>query len=705
MRRVVKPENRVLLAGLHPLEAESAASALVAEGIQVDIAADAEGVLAAVARTRPGGIVLDDGLRGISGSTLCQVLRRKPVTRHTPILMIVPATNEEAIARAIGAGASDILRRPLHGRLLARRVGNWMRLRRREGELARSRDVMRRLAGVATWEVSTEGGVFEAADGLREMLAVPDGVTLDLDGLLTHAPDEDGARIRQCFQMAAETGESWSTEHAIEPPDEPRRWISWEAEVLVDERGEPVRIAGSVQDVSERTRAADQMRFLAYHDGLTGLANRNAFMERLHETLCAARRRGRPVALFFLDLDNFKRVNDTLGHSVGDGLLRAVAARLEECLRQSDLVAWRGGERGPLARLGGDEFTVVLSEIESTHDAARVAKRILAALREPFSVGRHELVIGASIGITVFPDDAGDVETLLRNADVAMYEAKDSGRNTFQFFSQAIGDAETRRQALEERLRGALEAEAFELHYQPQVEIGTGRILGVEALLRWNDADLGPVQPEEFIPVAEAAGLITSIGEWVLAEACAQAASWLGEGLPAVHMAVNISPSHFASEALIETVGQVLFDSGLPPRQLVVEITESVFSRDPEAVRRILRELKRTGIAIALDDFGTGYSSLSYLKRFPVDILKIDRSFVRDVVLDADDAAITRAMISMAQALRLAIIAEGVETEKQRALLESLGCQHMQGYLFSPPVPAREMSRLLRADAGRLAAP
>ncbi len=696
MRQVTKPENRVLLAGLRPMEADSASAALNAEGVRVDFARNAQEVLEAVAERRPGGIVLDDRLPGISGSALCQVLRRRPETRQTPILLLVAAGNEAAIRRAVDAGASDLLRRPLHGRLLARRIGTWVRLRQRESELARSRDLMRRLAAVASWEVDAAGGEFEVSDGLHDLLGADPAGPNTIQALLARCPADESARLRDHFQAAAETGESWSDECRIELESGELRYVSWEAEVLMDDHGLPTKISGSVQDVTERMQAAEQMRHLAYRDGLTGLANRNAFMERLSETLAVAQRHDRNVGLLFLDLDNFKRVNDTLGHSIGDELLCAVAVRLEMCLRQSDFVTWQTGTGlGPISRLGGDEFTVVLAEIDGPSDAASVAKRILEAVQEPFSVGRHVLAVGVSIGITLFPGDGGDVESLLRNADVAMYEAKERGRNNYQFFSQSIGDAEVRRIAIEERLRTAIDNESFDLFYQPQVDIRSGRIHGVEALIRWTDPDLGAISPNEFIPIAESCGLIVPIGEWVLREASAQAASWLAQGHPPMHMAINISPSHFENEILLESMGQVLFDTGLPPNQLVVEITENVFSADCDAVQRTLRELKRIGVQVALDDFGTGYSSLSYLKRFPVDILKIDRTFVRDVVLDSESAAITEGIVSMARALRLRIVAEGVETEKQRAFLEGIGCESMQGYLFSPPISVLEMDDLL----------
>jgi diguanylate cyclase (GGDEF)-like protein len=451
-----------------------------------------------------------------------------------------------------------------------------------------------------------------------------------------------------------------------------------------------------MQDITERKRAEEQVRFLAYHDGLTGLMNRNAFMEHLDRTLRLAIRHDRPGALLFIDLDNFKRINDTLGHAAGDAVLQGAADRLEQCFRQTDYVARPDTRRDRVSRLGGDEFTVLLTEVSRPDDAARVARRMIDAMREPFVVHRNELLIGTSIGIAVYPSDGEDASTLLRKADAAMYQAKQQGRNNYQFFTETISQSASRRLTLERKLSRAFENGELGVYYQPQIDIEDGSITGVEALLRWNEAELGAISPAEFIPVAEDTGLIMPIGQWVLETACEQAREWSEAGLPAVRMAVNISPHQFRNENLIQTVNQLLWDTGLEACKLDLEITESAFMQDQKAAVAVAKELKRLGVSISLDDFGTGYSSLSYLRHFPVDSLKIDRSFVRDIVLDPEVAAITAAIISMAKAMRLRIVAEGVEKEKQRELLRERGCREVQGYLYSPPVTSESMEELLR---------
>jgi diguanylate cyclase (GGDEF)-like protein/PAS domain S-box-containing protein len=693
------PIAEVWLAGLAPGEVNAASDALAPIGLHAAELTDVGELLQAFAAAKPEALVLDAQLPGLSGTALCQILRRRQATRDLPIFLVAPAGDWHPMEALISTGASDVVTRPLRPALLARRLSAWIRLERREDDLRHSRRLLRtlqRVAGIATWQVGVQIGTFDVGETLGNLLGLEARGPVGVDALLTNVVREDRARLRQALQWAAESGEGFSFDTTVRAPDSATRILSWEAEVVRDDAGRPTRIAGSVQDITERAEAEERVRYLAYHDGLTGLENRHAFLEQLRGALASASRHRRSAALLFLDLDNFKRINDTLGHAVGDRLLQAVARRLEACLRESDLLGFGPTERPPLSRLGGDEFTVVLSEIRKPADAARVAKRILECLRSAFPIDGHDLVVGGSIGITVHPSDGDDVGTLLRNADVAMYEAKGQGRNTYRFFSRSVSDAETRRQALEERLRRAVDQQALGLVYQPQVDTRTGVITGVEALLRWEDPDLGPVSPGEFIPLAEAAGLIVPIDEWVLHEACQQAASWREQGLPAIHMAVNVSARHFGTESLLEHIAQTLFETGLPPDSLVLEITEHVFSSDAEAAASTLRELKRMGVRIALDDFGTGYSSLGYLKRFPVDAVKIDRSFVRDVVMDPDDAAITEAIISMARALRLGIVAEGVETRRQRELLDALGCFEMQGYLFSQPLLPVALAGLLR---------
>jgi predicted signal transduction protein with EAL and GGDEF domain len=412
--------------------------------------------------------------------------------------------------------------------------------------------------------------------------------------------------------------------------------------------------------------------------------------------------------MLFLDLDRFKQINDTLGHSVGDRLLQGVADRLRKCLRSGDTIA-RGGDsaRGSgdnVARLGGDEFIVSLTDLTRVEDVQKVAYRILEALKEPFRIEKHEVFVTTSIGISLFPYDGTDLETLLKNADAAMYHAKDAGRSNFQFYSKSMNAAAEKRLTLENKLRRALERGEFQLHYQPLIDVDTWRIVGAEALIRWRHPELGLVSPAEFVPLAEETGLIVPIGEWVLRTACVQIQKWHELGNRDLFMAVNISGRQFSQEALVATIEQAVRATGADPKCLELEITESVLMHNAEETVQTLEVLKAMGPRISVDDFGTGYSSLSYLRRFPIHTLKIDRSFVNDVTTDPGDAAIVSAIIAMARGLSLEVIAEGVETPDQRTFLLQEGCRLMQGYLFGRPVPAEDFETLLKGQAGPRAA-
>ncbi|MGB5080931.1 MAG: EAL domain-containing protein [Burkholderiales bacterium] len=439
-----------------------------------------------------------------------------------------------------------------------------------------------------------------------------------------------------------------------------------------------------------RRQAEERIRRLANYDELTGLANRNMFSQRLGHAIAQARRDDKPLAILFLDLDRFKNINDTLGHAAGDSVLREVAKRLGECLRESDTVG----------RLGGDEFVVLLEAIPQPMHSAVVAQKLLAAVARPFTFEGQEFHLTASIGISAYPADSSDMEILLRNADIAMYRAKEQGKNNYQFYSARMNVHTLERMALESGLRHALDRDEFVLHYQPKVDVGSRRITSAEALLRWRHPTRGLVPPMQFIPLAEETGLIVAIGEWVLRTACAQNKSWRAQGLPPLRIAVNLSARQFSHENLLEDVERVLNETGLDPAALELEITESMVMHDPERAAMLLGKLKTMGVGISIDDFGTGYSSLSYLKRFPIDSLKIDRSFVKDLPLDVEDAAITQAIIVMAHSLGLKVIAEGVETADQAGYLRTHGCDEAQGYYFGRPVPADEFTRLLLKAAG-----
>jgi diguanylate cyclase (GGDEF)-like protein/PAS domain S-box-containing protein len=451
-----------------------------------------------------------------------------------------------------------------------------------------------------------------------------------------------------------------------------------------DVEGKVINYVGISSDISERHAAEERIRELAYYDPLTRLPNRTLLHDRVEQVLAKARREGGVAALFFIDLDHFKTINDSLGHFTGDQLLCQVAERMVGCVRQSDTVS----------RLGGDEFVIVIGET-STEGAAGVARKILDTLSNPFNIDTHALTVTPSIGISLYPQDGSDFETLLKHADTAMYRAKDCGRNAYQFFAREMNEAALERMTLENSMRAGLERNEFVLHYQPQVDIASGRIVGAEALIRWQHPRIGMIPPGRFIPVAEACGLIVPLGAWVLKEACRQAAAWQGEGRPAISVAVNISSAQFRQRHFEETVAGVLAAAGLAPEYLELELTESIVMENAEATIETLRHLSMTGVQLAIDDFGTGYSSLSYLKRFPIDKLKIDQSFVRDIVSDPDDWAIASTVISMGQSLRLQVIAEGVENAQQLDMLRRQGCDTAQGHHFSQPLPAGQFAELL----------
>ena len=465
-------------------------------------------------------------------------------------------------------------------------------------------------------------------------------------------------------------------------------WLS--ISTMKDERGEFSHHIAVVSDISERKAAEEHMVYIAQHDFLTDLPNRMMLHDRLTQAIAHAGREQRKVAVMFLDLDRFKAINDTLGHLVGDKLLKVVASRISSVARVSDTVS----------RLGGDEFAIMLPYIENMDDIATIAVKLLTSVAGPCVIDGNDIEVTTSIGISVFPEDGKDSESLIAHADAAMYQAKGNGRNNYQFFTYEMNRRTLERMAIKNKLSHALERNELFLLYQPQVDLQSGRIIGAEALLRWDHPMFGNVLPTQFIPIAEENGLIPPMGEWVLREACRQNQEWRKQGLMKITMAVNLSAVQFRQKNLGEIIKVVLHESGLAPSGLELEITEGVVMQDAEAAILLLEDMKAMGLKISVDDFGTGYSSLSYLKRFPIDKFKIDQSFVRDLATDKDDAVIVSTIISMAHSLKLKVIAEGVETAEQLAFLKQQGCDEIQGYYFSKPVSAEEFTKLLSSDKG-----
>jgi diguanylate cyclase (GGDEF)-like protein/PAS domain S-box-containing protein len=554
-----------------------------------------------------------------------------------------------------------------------------------------------RIAGIGDWEHDLVSGALTKSEEVYRIFGRAPGdlpVTSAIPLEMVHP--EDKQLVEEFVNAAQHRGEDFNVDFRIVLPDGSTRYIHAQGEVLQNVSGKVVKLAGTIQDISARKLAEKQIEYLALHDGLTGLPNPRFFRDRVNNALAEAARMDTKLAALFLDLDRFKNVNDSLGHGIGDLLLKEVAERVTHCLRKADAVS-REPEvpQNVLARLGGDEFTVLLTTLRHAEDAARVAQRILDALASPFRIEGHEIFTSASIGIAVFPDDGDDVETLLKNADTAMYSAKEEGRKNYKFFREEMNKAARAKLSLESDLHNALRQNEFILHYQPQIDVASREIVGVEALIRWQHPKRGLVPPLEFIPLAEERGLIIPIGEWVLRSACAQASAWHRAGLGKITVAVNMASPSFRQMDLMTVVADALEKSGLEPGYLELEVTESIMMHDMEAVLTMLKKLKGIGIHLSIDDFGTGYSSLSYLQRFPLDALKIDRSFVSNID-KPEGSAIALAIMALAKSLNLKVIAEGVETEHQVRTLREHGCEFMQGFLFSRPVPAEEMTRLLQ---------
>jgi diguanylate cyclase (GGDEF)-like protein len=452
-----------------------------------------------------------------------------------------------------------------------------------------------------------------------------------------------------------------------------------------------------LQEVIDIQPDAARLHNLANFDSLTGLPNRALFRDRLTQAMSRARRSGVPLALMFFDLDRFKVVNDSLGHEVGDRLLVHVAKHLSQCLRNVDSVMRCGAdEQSTLSRLGGDEFTIIAEAVGSAEHAGVVAQRLLEALAVPFVVGEEEIVMGASIGISMYPSDDVDLDSLIRHADMAMYRSKSLGRGMFTFFSQDLNEAVSTRLSLEGNLRRAVEREEFQLHYQPKIDLSTGEVTGVEALLRWHCPSMGMVRPDQFISVLEDTGMIVPVGAWVIRAACAEMARWDRLGMPPMRMAVNMSARQFRHQHLASLIEDTLCENEISPDRLEIELTETLLMEDNEASRNMFANFTRIGVRLAIDDFGTGHSSLAYLKRFNIDTLKIDRSFVSALPDDQDDVAIASAVIAMGHSMRMRIVAEGVETARQADFLRELGCDELQGYLLSRPLPGPALIEWIR---------
>jgi diguanylate cyclase (GGDEF)-like protein/PAS domain S-box-containing protein len=672
--------------------------ALERDGFQVLEAADGAEALDRFVAERPEAVVLDVMMPGTDGFTACRGIRALPDTAAVPVLMLTGLEDLDSIARAYEAGATDFATKPVNWVVLSQRIRYMLRAGRLMDDLAMSEARLaaaQRIALLGNWEFDPREQSWHWSEQIYQLLAYKQSETPDLNLLLKRVHPDDREAVERLIVEVQNREGVHRAAFRLQLPDGTERHIQCQCETEFDENRRPIHTAGVLQDVTEQKRTQEQVVFLENFDRLTELPNRNQFNDRLRYALTLARRHDTCLAVLVLGLDRFKRINDTLGHHVGDHVLRAVSQRILTGLRETDVMAANGAGSQLLARISGDVFTLMLPDMGSVENISKVARRLLNAIAMPVEIDGQEIVITASLGISVFPEDGGDNDQLVRNAEAAMYHAKQAGGDGYHFYDRSMNVAALERLSLETALRRALERGELVLYYQPQIDMHSGAVVGAEALIRWRHPERGLVPPDRFIPLAEETGLIVPIGEWVLHEACRQARRWREQGIAPLRMAVNVSARQFRQSDLADTVTRVLNHTGLDARFLELEITETAVMENAAEASSLLAALNSRGLHIAVDDFGTGYSSLAYLKRFPIDTLKIDRSFVRDITDDPDDAAITSAIVAIARSLGLQTVAEGVETERQLALLRQYGSHLAQGYLFSKPLPAGELEAWL----------
>ena len=699
------PRGLVLVADDDPVMRLLMRQMLTQVGLDVIEAEDGVQALASYKHSGPDLVMLDVDMPALDGFAVCREIRRQEVGGTVPIIMVTGGDELEAVTHAYEVGATDFISKPINWPILGHRV---LYVLRASDAIARLRiaDAHNRavLAAIPDtfFRLNREGFYLDYEQGhdASAGFSLSDCVGSHIGDVL---PPEIAARLLDQAHAVLATQHIGSVDYTLTHEDSTRHF---EARLVATGADE---VLGLVRDISERKRTEEQIRRLAYCDSLTGIPNRQAFLETLERELLRSKEHDKKFAVLFMDLDAFKRINDTLGHDVGDHLLKVVSERLRETIRPSDLVlraehefeASFGGSN--LARLGGDEFTILIPDLERVEDALNVAHRVKEAMRRPFMIEAHEIFVTASIGISLYPEDGEDCNSLLKYADTAMYHAKNCGKNNAKLYSSSLTMEIMSHVKMEVGLRKALQNNELYLLYQPQIDVPSTQIVGVEALIRWRHPERGIISPTEFIPLAEETGLIVPIGEWVLRTACNQAKAWQNDGGRAIRMAVNLSAKQFKDENLMQIVLSALADTGLDARLLELELTEGTLMDDARATMVTLEQLRGIGVYLSIDDFGTGYSSMNYLKRFDVRALKIDKSFIAGLPQDTENAAITRAIIAMAHGLKMVVVAEGVETDEQLVMLEEYGCDMAQGYFLGHPSPHDTITAMLARQAGQLA--
>jgi len=649
----------------------------------------------------PDITLLDVSMPGMDGFTCCRQLRLLPKGQQAAIVMVTVHDKVDDIEEAFASGATDFITKPFKWPLFAHRVRYILKANKTLRELSQSRsklDKAQAIAHLSYWEWDFKQNQIECSADLTKIFGIDQPSDLSFKQILRHIFPEDRPLFKLALRRAIHQKHPYDIEYRIQSASEQLFYVHERTEITEDYDG--WKIIGTLQDITSLKRSEQELAYYTYYDTLTDLPNRRLFIEQLETAIARARHKQQSLTLMFIDLDHFKHINDTYGHQVGDALLCEAAARIKDCLRDADLIAVSKDKDDRVARFAGDEFTVMLTNIDNVDVLANIAQRIVAKFEKSFDIKEHNVFSTVSIGIALFPEDGDNVQALMQHADVAMNHAKELGRNNYQFFSAEMNDYLYERLQTEQDLRQALERNEFLLFYQPQIDVQTKQIIGFEALLRWLHPEKGLLGPLTFIDVAEKTGLIILIGEWVLNQACLQTKQWQQRFDFQWRVAVNLSAMQFNQQLLLEQVGQSLNNSGLPAASLELEITETAMLNDVMETIPLLNALKEMGVGLAIDDFGTGYSSLSYLKNFPINTLKIDKSFVDEIVDNPKDAAIARTIVQLADNLGLRTIAEGVESIEQVEMLTTMGCKELQGYYYSKPLPAGEIERLLESGQG-----
>ena len=675
----------VLVADDDPTQVMLMQEVLQQSGYRVLTAQDGKLALEIFNQANPDIVLLDVDMPFMSGFEVCESIRASETDWKTPIFIVTGLEDQASVEHAYQIGATDFISKPIAWPVLPHRLRYALRANTAFNDL---RGLIRAVPD-SIFVVNRVGEVVENVSSTdvnhtQRLRALTAASQIDF------YPYENDEGAKACIRSAIEVGKPQVYERALEEFN-----VDLETRFIARDENSVLAI---VRDITQRKKDEKRIHDLAYYDELTALPNRLLFSQSLNETIASARHDDQRFAILFVDLDRFKRINDTLGHSIGDKLLIDVGSRLDECTRSTDCCAQLGqvpeGDIG-LARFGGDEFVLKLNDMDSESSVSEIADRIISVLTPPFSCEGHQFVITPSIGIAMFPQDGKTGEELIMNADMAMYRAKAAGRNNYKFFSETMRVKSLHRLDLETEIRNGINHQQFELHFQPKVDIGTWSVVGAEALLRWRHPERGWISPAQFIPIAEETGLITIIDRWVLRKACEQVSAWSELTSKIVPVSVNVSAQHFHADGLIDEVFRAVSDTGISARSLELEITESTLMHDLDNTAVALKRLKDAGIQLSVDDFGTGYSSLSYLKKLPIGTIKIDRSFVENVHVDKDDAAICAAILAMARKLGLKVVAEGVELNEQLEFLKRQRCDQMQGFLFSQAVPATEFENFL----------